>query len=538
MKAISILNHVLGPVMRGPSSSHTAGAFHIACMARSMVGGTPRHATLAFDPGGSYARTYAQQGADRAFAQGLLARPLTDESFFTALAHAPRAGLNLQFDVRPLAAPDHPNTVEIALTGDDGNTLHLTARSIGGGDVEITRVNDWPVLFNGTAYETLVESSSPDAAEVLARLGSDGALMAPPETQSRGGTTAVLARRCSPLSHETLAALRNLSSAERPAGVARVMQSTPVYYVQTGRPLFTSAAEMVRLAETRGLSLGRLALEYESQLLQKTPAQVLEEMLRRYDVMAEAVRQGLAPGFRGMQLLTPCAGAIFRAEAGGRLVARSLNTRAAARALAVMHVNGAMGVVCAAPTGGAAGALPGALVTLAEERSLRREQAALALLAAGAIGVIVATRATFAAEVAGCQVEIGAAGAMAAAAVVDGAGGTAAQAAHAAAIAFQNTMGSVCDLVQGMVEIPCHTRNAAAAAGAFVCADLVLGGYANPIPLDETIDAVYAVGRMLPAELRCTARGGLAVTHSAQALRPRGCSTANDTDANSEKGCP
>ena len=99
-------------------------------------------------------------------------------------------------------------------------------------------------------------------------------------------------------------------------------------------------------------------------------------------------------------------------------------------------------------------------------------------------------------------------------------------------------MGSVCDLVQGMVEIPCHTRNAAAAAGAFVCADLVLGGYVNPIPLDETIDAVYAVGRMLPAELRCTARGGLAVTPSALALRPRGCSPTNDTDANSEKGCP
>ena len=113
---------------------------------------------------------------------------------------------------------------------------------------------------------------------------------------------------------------------------------------------------------------------------------------------------------------------------------------------------------------------------------------------------------------AGCQVEIGAAGAMAAAAVVDAAGGRPGQAADAAAIAFQNTMGSVCDLVQGMVEIPCHTRNAAAASSAFVCADLVMGGYDNPIPLDETIDAVYAVGRMMPAELRCTARGGLAIS--------------------------
>jgi L-serine dehydratase len=80
-------------------------------------------------------------------------------------------------------------------------------------------------------------------------------------------------------------------------------------------------------------------------------------------------------------------------------------------------------------------------------------------------------------------------------------------------------MGSVCDLVQGIVEVPCHTRNAVADSSAFVCADLVLGGYANPVPLDETLDAVYAVGKMLPGELRCTALGGLAATPSAKAMR-------------------
>jgi L-serine dehydratase len=127
-------------------------------------------------------------------------------------------------------------------------------------------------------------------------------------------------------------------------------------------------------------------------------------------------------------------------------------------------------------------------------------------------------RATFAAEVAGCQVEIGAAGAMAAAGVVEAAGGTAQQAADAAAIALQNTMGSVCDLVQGSCEIPCHTRNAVAASAAFVCADLILGGYVNPIPLDETVDAVYAVGRMLPSELKVTGLGGLSLAPSAVAM--------------------
>jgi L-serine dehydratase len=161
------------------------------------------------------------------------------------------------------------------------------------------------------------------------------------------------------------------------------------------------------------------------------------------------------------------------------------------------------------------------ITSLTEEKKMNPEQIARALFAASAIGLIVARRATFAAEIAGCQVEIGAAGAMAAAAVVECTGGHARQSCDSAAIAFQNTMGSVCDLVQGICEIPCHTRNALAASSAFVCADLILGGYINPIPLDETIDAVFSVGRMLPSELRCTALGGLAMTPSGQKIPRR-----------------
>ncbi len=194
-------------------------------------------------------------------------------------------------------------------------------------------------------------------------------------------------------------------------------------------------------------------------------------------------------------------------------------TRAAARAMAVMHVNSGMGLVCAAPTGGSSGTLPGVAVSLAEDLGCGREQVIRALLAASAVGLVILMRGdTFAAEVAGCQVEIGAAGAMAAASVVEAAGGGARQACDAAAIALQNTMGSVCDLVQGVVEIPCHTRNAVAASLAFVCADLAMGGYENPIPLDDSVDASLEVGRALKPEYRCTALGGLAITPSARAL--------------------
>jgi L-serine dehydratase len=245
---------------------------------------------------------------------------------------------------------------------------------------------------------------------------------------------------------------------------------------------------------------------------------VLTEVERRFEVMEASVHSGLGADVPRMQLLRPSAGDVYRAESEGRLAAGGMHAWAAARAMAVMHVNGGMGVVCAAPTAGSAGVLPGTVVTMVEEWGLNRKQAALALLAASAVGLVIATRATFAAEVAGCQVEIGAAGAMAAAAVIEVAGGGPQRACDAAAIALQNTMGSICDMVQGVVEIPCHTRNATAASNAFVCADLVLGGYRNPISLDETIDAAYAAGRMLPRELKCTALGGLAVTPSGQAM--------------------
>jgi L-serine dehydratase len=517
MKTVSIFNHVLGPVMRGPSSSHTAGAFHIGSMARSILGGTPQRAVLAFDPAGSYAATYAPQGADRGFAMGLMNKPLTDESFFTALRDAPSAGLDLQFQVRPLAEADHPNTVELDLTATDGTNLSLVARSIGGGEVEITRVQGRPVLFNGSAYETLLEVSADKAGAAGVRLTADGGVLEDLVSAAEDGRVRLTARRKALLPATFRDELRLLD------GSARVWESTPVYFVQRGQPLFSSAAQMVQIAQQQGLSLGKLALAYEAQLLGIGQAEVMAEMLRRYDIMVQSVQRGLDPNFTGLQLLPACAGAIFQAEAEGRLSVRSLHTRAAARALAAMHVDGAMGVVCAAPTGGSAGVIPGTLVTLAEERRLTREQIALALLAAGSIGLILAIRGTFAAEVAGCQVEIGASGAMAAAAVVDAVGGTARQACDAAAIGFQNTMGTVCDLLHGTVEIPCHTRNGAAAASAFVNADLVLGGYPNFIPLDETIDAVYAVGLAMPSELRCTSKGGLAVTPSAQALKPGCC---------------
>ena len=557
MGPISLFNDVLGPVMRGPSSSHTAGSFHIAKIVAGLLGGRPSRARFAFDPRGSYARVFREQGVDRGFAMGLLGWPLTDARFFDVLDLVPGEGLEIGFDVRPLPHATHPNTVDVALARGDAH-LQATARSTGGGAVEIVAVDGWVVRLTGETWEALVEAPAPARDTVTCALTADGAGAGEVVVVERDDRVLLHARRRAALGEDSRAAMA--------AAGGRLREAPPIAFVKRGPGLFDSAAEMIALAEQRGVSLGHVALAHEASLLGLDESAIVAEMARRLDVMRASVADGLGEREPSMQLLQPTARRVYQAEATGRLAIGGLHTRAAARALAAMEVNSSMGVVCAAPTGGSAGVLPAVMVTL-EEAGLKSCSATpglarlkpcptdvvspgpptdcptpgpvgqgvspagqgfslawdlattLPLFAAAAIGVVVASRATFAAEVAGCQVEIGAAGAMAAAAVVEAAGGTARQAADAAAIAFQNTMGSVCDLVQGVVEIPCHTRNAVAASSAFVCADLVLGGYVNPIPLDETIDAVFAVGRMMPSELRCTARGGLAVTPTALEMK-------------------
>ncbi len=142
------------------------------------------------------------------------------------------------------------------------------------------------------------------------------------------------------------------------------------------------------------------------------------------------------------------------------------------------------------------------------------------MLAAGLIGVFIAESATFAAEVAGCQVECGAGSGMAAAGVALMLGGTVAQCLDAASMALQNITGLACDPVANRVEVPCLGKNIMCGFNAVACANMALAGFDKVIPLDETIAAVYDVGLMLPLDLRCTL-GGLGKTPASFAIRKR-----------------
>jgi L-serine dehydratase len=187
----------------------------------------------------------------------------------------------------------------------------------------------------------------------------------------------------------------------------------------------------------------------------------------------------------------------------------------------LMESKSAMGLIVAAPTAGACGGLPGACIGAARAAGLSNDDIARAMLAGGIIGVFIAAHATFAAEVGGCQVECGAGSGMAAAALATLAGGSTRQAVNAASMALQNILGMICDPVANRVEVPCLGKNVMAASNALACANMALADYDPVVPLDEVVQTMDTVGKMLPSSLRCTALGGLSITKASREIENR-----------------
>jgi L-serine dehydratase len=280
---------------------------------------------------------------------------------------------------------------------------------------------------------------------------------------------------------------------------------------------YSNMADLVADAETIG-SLGEAVVARECEETGAPRDAVLGTFLATLDVMEASVAAGLAGDARSRSGMT--GGDARRVAEATHALAGDTLAGAIAAALAVAEVNASMGRVVAAPTGGASGVLPGVVLTVAADVGADRERTALALAAAGGVGGVIAAKASLSGAASGCQAEIGSAAAMAAAAAVELAGGSPAQAGHAAALALQGLLGLVCDPVGGLVEVPCVARNATAAGVALAAAQMALAGVEFPIPFDEVAAAMGSVGRSLPPSLRETALGGLAVTPTARRLCP------------------
>ncbi|MDE1499170.1 L-serine ammonia-lyase, iron-sulfur-dependent, subunit alpha [Ligilactobacillus salivarius] len=287
--------------------------------------------------------------------------------------------------------------------------------------------------------------------------------------------------------------------------------------------MYVSIEELVSDATSKNLPISELVIQAECKDMNVSRNDVWRKMKHNLDTMRLAVSRG-AHGI-GVYSKTGLTGGdavkIKDYRKSRKTLSGDMIMSAVQSAIATNEVNAAMGVVCATPTAGSSGTLPGVLFTLEKRLELDEEQLVRFLFTAGGFGMVIANNACIAGATGGCQAEVGSASGMGAAAAVEVAGGTPKQSANAMAIAISNLLGLVCDPIAGLVEVPCINRNAIGASNALISADMALAGCESMIPADEVISAMDKVGKNMPESLRETGIGGLAGTPTGQEIRMR-----------------
>jgi L-serine dehydratase len=509
----SIFNDVIGPVMRGPSSSHCAAGLLIGRMARDLMDGNLEEILIRFDLDGSLATTHHSQGSDMGLFGGFLGWEAYDERLTNYQKAVEDAGIKITIEITRYGA-EHPNTYKLTLKNNN-ETHEMTAVSIGGGMIEVTEIDGVNVSMAGDYYETLVYIDD-KKNEILDYL--KGNITADHILVCEGKTKFIQIKAQTFLDKKILSQLRTKYN------VSQIKEFKPVLPILSRRGLevpFSTCEEMLKYNEDKNLDLWELAACYESARGNISENEVFEKMKDIVKILKDSVREGLEGTEYKDRILGPQSGLFKASMENKQLLDAGMLNRMTLYITALMEMKSSMGVIVAAPTAGACAGLPGACIGVGDWMGLSDDEITKAMLAAGMIGVFISAFATFSAEVGGCQAECGAGSGMAAAALVVLGKGSTKQAVDAASIALQNSFGMVCDPVANRVEVPCLGKNVMAAANALSCANMAMANFDAVIPLDEVINAMDKVGKSLPFQLRCTALGGLSVTKTSKEIEKR-----------------
>ncbi|HDP93922.1 MAG TPA: serine dehydratase [Candidatus Aminicenantes bacterium] len=509
----SIFNEVIGPVMRGPSSSHTAASWRIARICLQVLNEPLRAALVEFDKDGAWCANYREQGTAMGIDGGLLGLDIRDDRMKETGLPAREGGVEIKYGISRFPTT-HANTVRLTLEGKTGKQVRVQAISTGGGAFEIQRIDDFRAQIRGDYHELLAFYGKGKQAKADEAAGSIIGALKPPlqatvrrmECRGPAGT------------------LLNLKSPEPfpkvPPGWMRIDPVLPIVSGNEKTLPFDSIHAMLQYAERRGLDLGSVGLVYEecrSGLSREALKQSMEQIIAIVD---QSICKGLDGTEYKDRILHRQSHRVDEAEQAGVIPATIVNP-IIANVSAIMEAKSALEVIVANPTAGSCGTVGGVLKAVSAVLGSTPDQLIHAYFAAGIIGAWFAMGPGFSAEEHGCQVECGAASGMAAAGIVQLMGGTAGQAVAAASMAIQNMIGLICDPVADRVEVPCLGKNISAAVNAFSSAVMARSGFNAVIPLDEVIQTVATVGKQMPGCVKCSGKGGLAVTPSAQRLKDR-----------------
>jgi len=508
----SIFNDVVGPVMRGPSSSHSAAALRIGRMCRDLMGGNPGKVVVGYDLHDALATTHESQGSDMGMKGGILGFDADDPRLLQLDKHLEQAGIEIRFEVGD-SGKSLPNLYQVELRNQH-EVMRVEAVSTGGGMIRILELNGMAVSMEGDCHEILIWSKDPKVLrEISEKAGWADKVI------RHEGTEALLELRSNPAPDpEWMKKIKMLP------GVIRLSHIKPVLPIlATGKDQvpFSSCKEMLEFHASEPQDPWEVALSYESARGGISREQARAMMEHSYEVMHTAVETGLKGTEYQDRIFGSQSPAYKKEMDRGKLSRDDALHRVTLYVSAIMEVKSSMGVIVAAPTAGSCGTFPGAVLGVADSLDLSKEEVVNALLTGSLVGIFIAGSSTFSAEIGGCQAECGSGAGMAASAIVTLLGGSLEQSMAAGSMALQNSLGMICDPIAARVEAPCLGKNVSAAANALTCANMVMAGYDPLIPLDEVVETMDRVGRSLPHELRCTALGGLAITPTARELEKR-----------------
>ncbi|MFM7603748.1 MAG: L-serine ammonia-lyase, iron-sulfur-dependent, subunit alpha, partial [Prosthecobacter sp.] len=399
MNTVSIFNDIIGPVMRGPSSSHCAAALRIGRLARDLMDGEISEVLVEFDHAGSLPTTHDSQGSDMGLFGGLLGWEADDERLPNSAQALADAGIRLRIEIVDVGDP-HPNTYRLTLKN-ARETHTLIAISTGGGMIEVIEIDGVPLRMDGGYHETLIWQSSCD----FSRIQNDSA-----KAETTFSADEVIFHDLGEKQLIQVKAAQFVATDDLNASsVKRLSPVLPVPSRKSMRVPFTSCADMLKHDGTQNTPLWQLAIEYERARGDFTEREVIDKMTEIVRILRKSVASGIAGTSYEDRVLHHQSGRFGEMMKAGRLLDGGALNRIILYVTALMEVKSSMGVIVAAPTAGACAALPGAVIAMAESMNQNEEQMAKAMLAAGLIGVFIATRWTFAAEVGGCQAEGGAA---------------------------------------------------------------------------------------------------------------------------------
>lgn len=508
MSISSIFNDVIGPVMRGPSSSHSAAACRIGLLLRDLMKGVITNVVIDYDPNGSLVTTHESQGADMGLYGGLLGWQTDDARMIKYKESIEETGINIKVNYLSYGAK-HPNNYRISISN-PSLTHTMSAISTGGGMIEIQEIDGSKVSINGDYHELLIYGNNLDIIESLLPVVVFDFKI----THS----SFIEIKSAIPYTQEII------SKIEAIPGVTNVCHLRPVVPVLSRKDLkvpFLFCKDMVTVGLSEDLELWELALRYESSRGGISDNEVFEKMRSIVRIMQGGIEEGLkGTYFEDRILPVQSLGFKDKMEENTLLDGGILNT-IILYTTAMMEVKSSMGVFVAAPTAGSCGTLPGVILGAANVMERSEDKVVEALLASGMMGIFISEHATFAAEVAGCQAETGAGGSMAAAGLVTLMNGTLEQCIAASSLALQNSLGIVCDPIGNRVEAPCLGKNVMAASNALSCANMALANYDHLIPFDEVVQCMKEVGDMMAHELTCTGLGGLAATPTGKAIEAK-----------------